>query len=134
MNTKIGISVGILVLLVVFGFWGINTFLIPSMQKKATATMNVDYVASSSAKDEKSVILNWNEVRKHSTPEDCWIVIDKKIINVTDYVKRHPGGEDKILPFCAKDATEGFATRGGDGTHSSTAKNIMMNFYVGDLQ
>ena len=104
------------------------------MEKKTLAKMKVDYIASPSEKDEKAVILNWNEVRKHSTPDDCWIVIDKKIVNVTDFARKHPGGEDKILPFCGKDATEGFATQGGEGTHSAEAKQEMANLVIGDLQ
>lgn len=33
------------------------------------------------------------EVAKHNSPEDLWVIIDGKIIDVTKYQKFHPGGE-----------------------------------------
>jgi len=32
------------------------------------------------------------EIRKHSTKEDCWIVVDGKIWDVTEFAPEHPGG------------------------------------------
>lgn len=28
----------------------------------------------------------------HNTPEDCWIVVDKQVWDVTDFLDEHPGG------------------------------------------
>ncbi|KAJ7569127.1 hypothetical protein O6H91_01G062300 [Diphasiastrum complanatum] len=32
------------------------------------------------------------DVMAHSTPEDCWLVIDGKVYDVTQWVPKHPGG------------------------------------------
>lgn len=32
------------------------------------------------------------EVSTHNTRKDCWIIIKKKVYDVTPYVEEHPGG------------------------------------------
>merc|ERR1711966_102074 len=48
------------------------------------------------------------EVAKHTTKDDCWVVVAGSVLNVTDFLKDHPGGELAILTFAGKDATEEF--------------------------
>merc|ERR1712216_966621 len=48
------------------------------------------------------------EVAKHTTKDDCWVVVDNQVLNVTSFLKDHPGGELAILTFAGKDATEEF--------------------------
>jgi len=31
-------------------------------------------------------------VSKHNTPENCWIVVNDEIWDVTDFAQQHPGG------------------------------------------
>merc|ERR1712160_191369 len=48
------------------------------------------------------------EVAKHTTKGDCWVVVDNQVLNVTNFLSQHPGGELAILTFAGKDATEEF--------------------------
>jgi flavocytochrome c len=48
------------------------------------------------------------EVAKHTTKEDCWVVVSDQVLNVTKFLSEHPGGELAILTFAGKDATEEF--------------------------
>merc|ERR1719181_155212 len=48
------------------------------------------------------------EVAKHNNKESCWVVLDDRVLDVTDFLKDHPGGELAILTFAGKDATEEF--------------------------
>merc|ERR1719355_281879 len=48
------------------------------------------------------------EVAKHTTKGDCWVVVAGKVLNVTNFLPNHPGGELAILTFAGKDATEEF--------------------------
>merc|ERR1719231_1033089 len=48
------------------------------------------------------------EVAKHVTKDDCWVVLDGKVLNVTNFLPEHPGGELAILTFAGKDATAEF--------------------------
>merc|ERR1712060_746441 len=49
-----------------------------------------------------------DEVAKHTTKGDCWVVVAGQVLNVTTWVSQHPGGELAILTFAGKDATEEF--------------------------
>merc|ERR1719149_62749 len=48
------------------------------------------------------------EVAKHTTKGDCWVVVAGQVLNVTSFLSEHPGGELAILTFAGKDATEEF--------------------------
>jgi len=48
------------------------------------------------------------EVAKHTTKTDCWVVVAGQVLNVTNFLASHPGGELAIITFGGKDATEEF--------------------------
>merc|ERR1711983_632828 len=48
------------------------------------------------------------EVAKHTTKEDCWVILHGRVLNVTSFLSQHPGGELAILTFAGKDATAEF--------------------------
>merc|ERR1719359_869046 len=52
--------------------------------------------------------LTMAEVAKHTTKSDCWVVVADQVLNVTNFLSQHPGGELAILTFAGKDATEEF--------------------------
>merc|ERR1719262_1139809 len=49
-----------------------------------------------------------DDVAKHATKTDCWVVVNGQVLNVTNFLKDHPGGELAILTFAGKDASEEF--------------------------
>lgn len=80
-----------------------------------------------------STTLNLATVSRHNSLKDCWLIISNKIYNVTSYLADHPGGVGAISPYCGKEATTVFATKGGRGSHSSFAASLLGNYYIGDL-
>uniref|UniRef100_A0A3B4V4U9 acyl-CoA (8-3)-desaturase n=1 Tax=Seriola dumerili TaxID=41447 RepID=A0A3B4V4U9_SERDU len=54
-------------------------------------------------------VYTWEEVQSHSSRNDQWLVIDRKVYNITQWAKRHPGGFRVISHYAGEDATEAFA-------------------------
>merc|ERR1712117_175518 len=52
--------------------------------------------------------LTMAEVQKHVTKTDCWVVLHDRVLNVTNFLSQHPGGELAILTFAGKDASAEF--------------------------
>lgn len=47
----------------------------------------------------------WEEIQKHTLRTDKWLVIERKVYNVTQWANRHPGGH-RVISHCAgEDAT-----------------------------
>ncbi|KAK6455404.1 cytochrome b2, mitochondrial precursor [Scheffersomyces xylosifermentans] len=53
-------------------------------------------------------MLDIEEVKKHNTRKDCWVIIHGKAYDVSDFVDEHPGGSGVILKYAGKDATKAF--------------------------
>ncbi|KAG7661791.1 uncharacterized protein J8A68_004680 [[Candida] subhashii] len=54
------------------------------------------------------MVLSLEEVAKHNTREDCWVIIHNKAYDVSGFVNEHPGGSAIILKYAGKDATKAF--------------------------
>ncbi len=74
------------------------------------------------------------EVAKHTSMEDCWIVIQDqstkewKVYDVTDYIDEHPGGT-AIMTNAGGDATAGFH----GPQHPHTVFEMVNEFCIGTL-
>ena len=63
-------------------------------------TKQVDTITSTNETD----VYTLEEVAQHNSRDNCWMIIDDKVYDVTSYMSRHPGG-DEILRGCGNDAT-----------------------------
>ncbi len=68
------------------------------------------------------------EVAQHVFPDDAWLIIDRKVYDVTHYVEKHPGG-DKILRNVGGDNSVEF--RGPQ--HPTHVYETVERFLVGQL-
>jgi cytochrome b involved in lipid metabolism len=73
------------------------------------------------------------DVATHNSQSNCWIIVSGKVYNVTQYIPFHPGGANRIINVCGTDATTAFNTRGGSGSHSQNAHNLLAGYYLGDV-
>eukprot|EP01110_Echinostelium_bisporum_P007348 TRINITY_DN27_c0_g1_i1.p1 TRINITY_DN27_c0_g1~~TRINITY_DN27_c0_g1_i1.p1 ORF type:complete len:639 (+),score=390.60 TRINITY_DN27_c0_g1_i1:60-1976(+) len=64
--------------------------------------------AAAPAKADKNKVYTKDEVSKHNTEKDCWVIVNGQVLDVTHFLKDHPGGKKAIMLFAGKDATEEF--------------------------
>lgn len=50
-------------------------------------------------------VYTWEEVQKHRDRNDQWLVVNRKVYNISQWVKRHPGGSRVIGHYAGEDAT-----------------------------
>ncbi|PYH34394.1 FMN-dependent alpha-hydroxy acid dehydrogenase [Aspergillus neoniger CBS 115656] len=53
--------------------------------------------------------LSAQQISEHKTPDDCWIVVDNQVWDVTDFLEEHPGGSSIILKYAGRDATKAYS-------------------------
>ncbi|KAJ2784694.1 hypothetical protein H4R18_000985 [Coemansia javaensis] len=71
-----------------------------------------------------------DEIATHNTRKDIWIVINGRVYDVTRFLEEHPGGEEVILEYAGRDATEAFEDIG----HSDDARDMLKDFFIGNLK
>ena len=74
-------------------------------------------------------VISMEEVERHDTEESAWFVYDGRVYDATPFLKDHPGGTDSILLVAGTDATDEF-----NAIHSTKAKEMLMEYYIGDLE
>jgi len=73
-------------------------------------------------------LFTMEEIRKHNTEHDCWIIVNDRVYDATEYLEEHPGGADSIVINAGEDATEDFVA-----IHSMKATKMLEKYYIGDL-
>ncbi|CAM0140567.1 hypothetical protein VKS41_006586 [Umbelopsis sp. WA50703] len=71
------------------------------------------------------------EISKHNTDKDAWVIVDGKVYNVTEFLSEHPGGKKILLKSCGKDATAQFKNFHNDSVLDSVAQPFLIGV-VGD--
>lgn len=68
-----------------------------------------------------------SEVASHNIPEDCWLIIDDKVYDVTAWVPKHPGGA-LIYINAGHDCTQLF-----ESYHPLRVRKLLGSFCIGAL-
>lgn len=131
-----------------FGFFGSNTSNV-SVEVTQTPKQNIQPVVTSIPTNEttktpvtpkvdtistpsKTNAYTSTEVAKHAIKNDCWVVINNNIYNLTHYIVRHPGGQGVIVDTCGGDATSAFT-----GVRKHLRSNVQAEldtYFVSKLQ
>ncbi|XP_065170267.1 cytochrome b5-like [Atheta coriaria] len=69
------------------------------------------------------------EVKRHNSNDDLWIILDNNVYDLTDFVYKHPGGEEVLLDRAGGDGTDCFDNIG----HSLDAKELRESFKIGEV-
>lgn len=80
-------------------------------------------------KSDGETMYMWEEVKKHTSHDDLWFVIDNQVYDVTKF-KKHPGQFQILLANGGLDATQAFINI----NHSDKAKKMMKSFKIGAIK
>lgn len=73
------------------------------------------------------------ELAAHGSESDCWMAIEGKVYNLTEYLPKHPTPAAILVPWCGREATEGMRTKGYGRDHSPMAWGLLDGYLVGTL-
>lgn len=68
------------------------------------------------------------EVAKHNTIDDCWLVAHGMVFDVTSFLTEHPAGISTIMRHAGQESTEDF------DFHSPTAQKLWREYKIGTLK
>jgi cytochrome b involved in lipid metabolism len=97
-------------------------------EKLLPASPRKEIVFKKIEKKKITAVFTEEEIAKHCTKDDCWMIIKGGVYDITPYFSVHPGGQRALLKFAGKDGTENVQY------HSSQMMYLLDNyFYVGKL-
>ena len=70
--------------------------------------------------------ITMEEVNKHRSPKDCWVVLRGDVYDMTQYILAHPGGSSRFLK-------EADITRMFDGIHQNLDLSFVEKLKIGIL-
>merc|ERR1711981_300532 len=70
-----------------------------------------------------------DQVSHHNTENDCWMVINNKVLDVTKFLSEHPGGAEVLMDVAGKECTQEF----NDVGHSADAIQMLDDYIIGRL-
>ncbi|GAM26830.1 hypothetical protein SAMD00019534_100050 [Acytostelium subglobosum LB1] len=70
---------------------------------------------------------NLEEIKKHNSLKDLWIIYNNDVYDITKFVEDHPGGEEVLKANAGIDGTQEF----DDVGHSDSAKSKMKQYRIG---
>lgn len=75
-------------------------------------------------------MISMDEVKKHNSLDDLWVVIHGKVYDATGFVDDHPGGPEILKENAGTDATEEFE----EVYHTDNARKLLADFFIGHLE
>lgn len=71
-----------------------------------------------------------SQIAGHATASSCWSAINGGVYDLTNWIVKHPGGQQAILSICGKDGSAAF-----NNQHYGSQKiaNLLASFKIGTL-
>ena len=73
-----------------------------------------------------------SDVLRHNSESSCWVTYRGKVLDVTNFLADHPGGEEFILKHAGRDVEDAMGDK-GEHVHSESAFDMLDEFLVGRL-
>jgi len=79
----------------------------------------------------KSKSFTREEIAKHNSREDCWVIIDGQVYDVTNYLINHPGGSQLIFRSAGGDCTQDFQAMFHSKRATAELEKILLGVVAG---
>lgn len=99
----------------------------------SAGTLVIAALMSPSMAEEGGATYQLEQVAEHNQYDDCWMVIEGQVYDLTDYLPMHPAPPAVTTPWCGREATEGMRTKGYGRDHSEAAWNMLEPYRIGQL-
>lgn len=107
----------------------IGLSLLPLVYTKVKSKLTpVDIQPLSENQKSSLSVLTMEELAKHNSESDCWLLIGQNIYDVTEFIPMHPNRD--IIKGCGLDATSMFK---GESSHGGEAVAILDDYLIGYL-
>ncbi|MBS3902889.1 MAG: cytochrome b5 domain-containing protein [Anaplasmataceae bacterium] len=80
--------------------------------------------------EKKMVTYTLATIASHNSGTDCWSVVNGNVYDLTQWISKHPGGEEAILKLCGKDGSELFNNQHGG---QEKQQETLAGFHIGVL-
>jgi cytochrome b involved in lipid metabolism len=80
--------------------------------------------------DYKKNVISKNEIAKHRSADDCWLVLGHRVIDVTEFIDLHPGGRKCLF----KRAGECFDCTADFEFHSPLGRKMWFQYQIGVVE
>lgn len=109
-----------------------------SIEASQRGPVNLEEVTASTTtttrrKHSPTNLFTQEEVSRHNSIDDCWVIYNGFVYNITEFLEKHPGGAELILDKGGKDITELFEDENFH-KHSSAAHNLLREYKIGILR
>ena len=71
------------------------------------------------------------EVARHTSADDCWVIINDRVYDVSAFLDDHPGGKAVLLSQGGKDATDTFEMLHNDGVLKKYGPEMLVGVIAG---
>eukprot|EP01038_Epipyxis_sp_PR26KG_P010647 gene10647-14299_t len=106
----------------------LNGGVAPPQQPLTTSAFDFKSLVRERAKRYGTGPFTLSQVKQHNTKDDCWVIIDGKVYDVTPFVEEHPGG-DAIYQNAGGDASIGFH----GPQHPASVWDMIDLFFIGEV-
>ena len=100
----------------------------PDAPKLFRSIHDIEFKEKCSLTGKRWCVFTEAEVRKHNTPEDCWLIAHGRVYDVTAFLSQHPAGDRSIMRHAGTDSTIDF------DFHPHHAQKLWAPYMLGYLE
>jgi cytochrome b involved in lipid metabolism len=89
--------------------------------------------ATESTASAAETVVTAAELSRHGAADDCWMAIDGVVYDLSEYIPEHPAPAGVMTPWCGREASEAYHTKGYARPHSPAADAQLPRYRVGTL-